>query len=128
MNNKKYPCPCCGYLVFNEAPGSFDICPICYWEDEALQLRYPNEIGANRLTLIESQINFEALGYGDLQNKKLVRKINKHDEKDKKWRKIDLKLDVIEEKVLDEKRAVIYPIDSTELYYWSENFWLKKKA
>lgn len=23
-----YPCPCCGYLVFEEGPGSYDICPI----------------------------------------------------------------------------------------------------
>ena len=128
MNNKKYPCPCCGYLVFDQAPGSFDICPICYWEDEAMQLRYPNEIGANRLTLIESQTNFESLGYGDLRNKNLVRKPSKEDIQDKNWRKLDLKIDIIEEKVLDELGAVIYPIDTTELYYWAENFWLKRKA
>lgn len=128
MNNKKYTCPCCGYVVFDEAPGSFDICPICYWEDEAMQLRYPNEVGANRLTLIESQINFEALGYGDLRNKKLVRKPNKDEKRDPSWRKIDLKIDTVEEKELNEMKAVIYPIDSTELYYWAPNFWLKKKA
>lgn len=115
-------------MVFDEAPGSFDICPICYWEDEAMQLRYPNETGANRLTLIESQTNFEALGYGDLKNKKFVRKPNKEENKDSSWRKIDLKIDVIEEKELNEMKAVIYPIDSTELYYWAPNFWLKKKA
>jgi hypothetical protein len=25
----QYPCPCCGFLVFDEEPGSFSICPIC---------------------------------------------------------------------------------------------------
>jgi len=29
-----YPCPCCGYLVFTEPPGSYDICSICFWEDD----------------------------------------------------------------------------------------------
>ena len=33
------PCPCCGYLVFDEEPGSYSICPICYWEDDAVQLQ-----------------------------------------------------------------------------------------
>jgi hypothetical protein len=25
----RYPCPCCGYLVLDEEPGSYEICPIC---------------------------------------------------------------------------------------------------
>ncbi|WP_368483116.1 CPCC family cysteine-rich protein [Streptomyces niveus] len=23
-----YPCPCCGYLVLGDMPGSYEICPI----------------------------------------------------------------------------------------------------
>lgn len=128
MSNKKYPCPCCGYLVFDEAPGSFDICPICYWEDEAMQLRYPHERGANRVTLVEAQMNYEACGCGDLNNKKLVRKATKEDLKDKSWRKIDEKKDMIEEKSAKDLKVTIYPKDSTKLYYWTEDFWLKKKV
>ncbi|WP_248129036.1 CPCC family cysteine-rich protein [Pseudomonas sp. W2Aug9] len=26
-----FTCPCCGYAVFEEHPGSYDICPICFW-------------------------------------------------------------------------------------------------
>ena len=37
---EKLPCPCCGYLVFDEPVGSFDICPICDWEDDDVQLRF----------------------------------------------------------------------------------------
>ncbi|WP_241494482.1 CPCC family cysteine-rich protein [Pseudomonas asplenii] len=29
-----FTCPCCGYAVFEEPPGSHDICPICFWEDD----------------------------------------------------------------------------------------------
>jgi hypothetical protein len=36
----KYPCPCCGYLMFYEGPGSYDICKICFWEDDLSQLRF----------------------------------------------------------------------------------------
>jgi hypothetical protein len=34
----KYTCPCCGHKTFNEPPGSFDICPICYWQDDIMDL------------------------------------------------------------------------------------------
>ena len=36
----KYPCPGCGYLVFDEPPGSYEICPICFGEDDLAQLRF----------------------------------------------------------------------------------------
>jgi hypothetical protein len=28
-----YPCPCCGSKTLAER-GGFDICPVCYWEDD----------------------------------------------------------------------------------------------
>lgn len=126
MKRDKYTCPVCGYLVFDEKPNSYEICPICYWEDEAMQLRYPNERGANRVTLIEAQANFFELGYSDNRTKNLVRKPTSSDIKDKNWRLINPKEDIIEEKVDDGKETTIYPVDLTKLYYWEENFWLKK--
>ncbi|MGC1273246.1 MAG: CPCC family cysteine-rich protein [Planctomycetaceae bacterium] len=51
-----YPCPACGFLTFDEPPGSYDICPVCGWEDGAVQLRYPAlRGGANAESLWESQ-------------------------------------------------------------------------
>ena len=30
---KKVRCLCCGYRTIDER-GAFDICPVCFWEDE----------------------------------------------------------------------------------------------
>src|SRR5579885_3179586 len=29
----KYSCPCCGYKTLDER-GGYDICPVCFWEDD----------------------------------------------------------------------------------------------
>ncbi len=47
---KKYYCPCCGYNALSEeSAGTFEICDICYWEDDNVQF---NDIhysgGANK--------------------------------------------------------------------------------
>ena len=52
----EYPCPSCGFLMFNEPPGSYGICSICGWEDDHVQLRFPAMGGgANKEGLYESQ-------------------------------------------------------------------------
>ena len=36
---EKYKCPCCGFYTFDEKPnGNYDICPVCFWEDDPIQL------------------------------------------------------------------------------------------
>ena len=56
MEKQKYPCPSCGFLVFDESVGSYDICPICGWEDDPVQLRHPMmKGGANGGSLFEYQ-------------------------------------------------------------------------
>lgn len=58
------PCPCCGYLTFGEdCPGSFDICPVCFWEDDPIQFTDPTyKGGANNVSLEEAQRNFAEFG------------------------------------------------------------------
>ena len=52
----EYPCPACGFNVFDEPPGSYVICPICDWEDDHVQLKYPAmRGGANKESLFEHQ-------------------------------------------------------------------------
>ena len=55
-NTITYPCPVCGFLVFDEPPGSYAICEICGWEDDHVQLTHPTmRGGANGGSLLEYQ-------------------------------------------------------------------------
>lgn len=62
MKEKKYACQCCGYLTLDmEPPGTFSICPICFWQDD--YLGDPDEIsGANGVSFREAQENYKELG------------------------------------------------------------------
>ncbi|WP_394828278.1 CPCC family cysteine-rich protein [Pendulispora albinea] len=55
-----YACPCCRYLTLTEPPpGTFVICPVCFWEDDDAQFDDPNAAGgANAISLREAQANF----------------------------------------------------------------------
>lgn len=87
----KYTCPCCGYKTLDEEPpGSWEICDICYWEDDPLQFEKPNEEGgANQPSLRQAQQNFLAFGACDEECIELVRKPNEHDDKDPHWKPLD---------------------------------------
>lgn len=60
----KYYCPCCGYNSLDEEPkGKFEICEICFWEDDPIQSEDWNyKGGANKVSLIQGQKNFEKFG------------------------------------------------------------------
>lgn len=60
----RYACPCCGYLTFSSPPdGSFDICPVCLWEDDLVQLDDPDYAGgANSVSLNQARKNFKKWG------------------------------------------------------------------
>ncbi|AKN31284.1 hydrolase [Clostridium carboxidivorans P7] len=60
----KYKCPCCGYYTFAEKPnGNYDICEVCFWEDDPIQLKDSTyEGGANHVSLIQAQKNFLKFG------------------------------------------------------------------
>lgn len=59
-----YACPCCGYLTLGEEPpGTFEICPVCGWEDDEVQFRdSAYEGGANSVSLDQAKQNFAAFG------------------------------------------------------------------
>lgn len=55
MNNEKKGdiCPVCKKHIFSEH-ASYEICPICGWEDDAVAARHPDlEGGANGMSLNE---------------------------------------------------------------------------
>ncbi|MGN0482273.1 MAG: CPCC family cysteine-rich protein [Lachnospiraceae bacterium] len=72
---KRYRCPCCGYFTFTEKQGSYDICPVCYWEDDAIQRENPDYAGgANHLSLNECRSNYRTIGACEEKFLQCVRK------------------------------------------------------
>ncbi len=71
----KYACPCCGYFTYDHRPnGDFDICPVCFWEDDAVQSADPSFAGgANKVSLAEARENFLSFGACDEASKEHVR-------------------------------------------------------
>jgi hypothetical protein len=56
-----YACPCCGYLTNPEPQQSFNVCPVCRWEDDGTT--DPAETsGANKISLDEGRTNFTLFG------------------------------------------------------------------
>nr|WP_253958047.1 CPCC family cysteine-rich protein [Metabacillus halosaccharovorans] len=82
----KYTCPCCGYKTLDEEPpNTYDICEICFWEDDGFQYKYPDETGANYVSFREAQQNFLKFGAKGERSLKFVRYPNKSDIKDPNW-------------------------------------------
>ncbi|WP_285616306.1 CPCC family cysteine-rich protein, partial [Pseudobacillus badius] len=80
----KYTCPCCGYKTLDEEPtDTYEICEICFWEDDGVQFRDPDyEGGANEVSLRQAQHNFIKFGACDKGSLKFVRHPNNSDIKD----------------------------------------------
>lgn len=72
----KYQCPCCGFKTLtSEQRGSFEICPVCYWEDDKVQLKDPDYAGgANSVSLREAQAYYKIYGACDPKWVSCVRK------------------------------------------------------
>ncbi len=58
-----HQCPCCDYFTPEERAG-WDICPVCYWEDNGTDLDgLDRRSGCSHgLTLRQGRDNFERLG------------------------------------------------------------------
>ncbi|WP_163192914.1 CPCC family cysteine-rich protein [Clostridium thermarum] len=84
---EKYACPCCGYKTLTEEPpGTFDICRVCFWEDDDIQYYDPDFAGgANGISLREAQKNFEKMGACKKDSLKYVRKPKENEARDEEW-------------------------------------------
>jgi Cysteine-rich CPCC len=109
--------------MFGSPPGSYDICEICFWEDDVSQLRFLRMGGANRVSLIEGQRNFAALGVCEIRLASHVRKPERSDEREFEWRPVSEGTDNIEEPVRGIGYGSTYPEDLTRLYYWRPTYW-----
>ncbi len=118
----RFPCPCCGRLVFDGSPGSYEICPVCFWEDDLVQLRWPSfEGGANRLSLVECQRNFQDFGAKESRVLKHVRPARESEPVDEGWFPLGLSALVCFEPLED--HSAPWPDDRTCLYWWRLSFW-----
>ncbi len=87
MSDRRFTCPCCGYRTLHAFPGSYEICKVCYWEDDPVQLLDPAyRGGANTLSLMQSQANFEKLRVSDERFIKDVRPPGSDEGRDSEWR------------------------------------------
>jgi Cysteine-rich CPCC len=64
MSDRRYPCHCCGFWTLSDPQsGSYEVCPVCFWEDDAVQNEDPAfEGGANRVCLAKARLNFIRIG------------------------------------------------------------------
>jgi hypothetical protein len=74
-----------------EAPasGTFDICPVCFWEDDLVQLRDPDfQGGANLPSLRQAQANFLKVGASSTESLESVRKPTPEEARDTSWKRL----------------------------------------
>jgi Cysteine-rich CPCC len=82
-----HPCPCCGYKTL-PGRGAYDLCPVCWWEDEGLE---PWEFsGPNGQTLVEAQQEYLAQRLPYRLRPGKVRAPKRREERDPGWRPFEL--------------------------------------
>ncbi len=87
-----YPCLCCGYKTLpKEPPGSYEICPICFWEDSVPDESWQHA-SSNGIGLIQAQRNFIAFGACAHQWLDAVRRPTQEDERNPDWQTIEVSL------------------------------------
>jgi hypothetical protein len=90
---KTFACPCCGYRTFDYEPnGSYNICGVCFWEDDPIQLEDPDyKGGANPMSLRQAQRNFLEFGACDRDMLRNVRPPTKDEQRDENWKPLKTK-------------------------------------
>ncbi|RQX16299.1 hypothetical protein DDE19_16010 [Micromonospora ureilytica] len=110
-----YPCVCCGYRTLSEPPGSHEICPVCGWEDDVHQLRWPYRAGGtNERSLFDAQRSvfpFVSSPDAGTQTRADVTGF----EREPFWRRIDDRRDRFEPRG---GSLAPWPADRTVLYWW----------
>ena len=79
--NGSYACPCCGFATLDSVD-EYEICKICFWEDDGQDDPQENESwgGPNKLSLAEARVNFINAGSSDTKDLPHVRAPSSSDE------------------------------------------------
>jgi hypothetical protein len=125
FEHAKFPCPCCGHLVHEREPGFNQTCPICGWEDDLAQLRFPLMPGSsNRVSLLDAQQNYRDYGASERRSVGGTRAPEAGEGRDPGWRPLDPERDNCEQPSRGTDYADSYPWpDTTVLYYWRDSYW-----
>lgn len=80
----RYACPCCGYKTFDRKDNVWDICQVCFWQNDT---SLPHQAsGANHgMTLAQAQQHFISFGACDIAMLKNVRLPQKDEARDENW-------------------------------------------
>ena len=85
------------------------------------QLRWPDSSsGANKVSLIEAQRNYEEFATSEVRFRGKVRPPAADEPLDEGWRRIDLDVDSFEDV---DGLVLPWPEDCTALYWWRDSFW-----
>ncbi|MFE2009925.1 CPCC family cysteine-rich protein [Streptomyces sp. NPDC059491] len=118
------PCPCCGHLVFDIEdgwPGSHAVCSVCFWEDDRVQFRWPSVPGgANRVSLVVAQRNYQVFGACDEHARRYVRPPADDEPRDPAWWPIGRATDLFAQHQDDDRP---WPQDPSVLCWWLPTFW-----
>jgi hypothetical protein len=122
----RYPCPCCGHLVFGGPPGSFEICSVCFWEDDASELEFATTCvgGANGIALAEAQRNYTEFGACEAASVRSVRPPLADEPRDSLWRPVDPGRDSFPAWGSGDRA----PEHDETLYYWRPTFWRNRSS
>ncbi|MFE0846140.1 CPCC family cysteine-rich protein [Streptomyces rochei] len=121
------PCPCCGHRVLDAMPGSYEICPVCFWEDDVVQFRWPTMGGgANRVSLIEAQRNYQDFGACNQRSRRYVRPPAEDEPLDPTWRPIDPARDSFEDWAAEDRAP--WPEDRSVFCWWLPTFWRRNHS
>jgi hypothetical protein len=112
-------------VVFDDPPGSHHRCPICLWEDNLVQLRFPTMPGgANTVSLQDAQDNYTTCGSAEKRKRALARRPLGEERREVGWRPLDPSRDNIEVPQSGGGYGDSYPDrDTTVLYYWRVTYW-----
>jgi endogenous inhibitor of DNA gyrase (YacG/DUF329 family) len=111
----RHPCPACGYYVFSELDAQDEICPICSWQNDLVDLETMYEaMGPNKVSLEEAQQSFAKRGAVEDRFVTKVRPPMRNDLRDSKWRPLDRNKDTPRKINADSKKLA-------DLYYWYWN-------
>ncbi|MEM1109746.1 MAG: DUF6714 family protein [Planctomycetota bacterium] len=86
----KHPCECCGHRTLDDPPGgTYQICPVCFWEDAPFAEDPSCQISSNGVTLREAQRNYSKFAAAAEDFKNNVRPPHDYELRDPDWLDLD---------------------------------------